>query len=212
MTRVARSPSPAGRRSGSSTRASKIDRTTRSRALVLGRHPGAEVHPLEHERAKRKHRLTDLVALGHRPSRLGRLDEIVDERVDALRARRAEKLDLGRRQVALREKPVAERVVDVVVDVRDPVDDPHDPPLLGLGLPLAGVRQDPVADLVREVELPSDPVRLLVVTEVPAEALAQHPVERVLPGMTERRVTGVVPEADRLDEVLVQPQSASHDA
>ena len=75
-----------------------------------------------------------------------------------------------------------------------------------------GVREDPVADLVREVELLGDPERLLVVTETTAEALAQRLVERVLAGVPERRVARVVPEPDRLDEILVQPQRPRDDA
>ena len=44
--------------------------------------------------------------------------------------------------------------------------------------------------------------------EVPAESLLQQRVERLLAGVAERRVPEVVTEADRLDEVLVQPQRA----
>ena len=64
----------------------------------------------------------------------------------------AEQLDLGPRQVGLGEDPVANRVVDVVVDVRDAVDDAHDLALERLRLLRARVREDAVADLVREVE------------------------------------------------------------
>ena len=42
--------------------------------------------------------------------------------------------------------------------------------------------------------------------------LAQHLVERFLARVPERRVTHVVPEADRLRQVLVQPQRAGDDA
>ena len=48
--------------------------------------------------------------------------------------------------------------------------------------------------------------------EVPAEALVQRVVERLLARMPERRVPHVVAEPDRLHEVLVQPQRPSHDA
>ena len=105
------------------------------------------------------------------PSR--RLDDVVDERVDPRRARAAEDRDLLARQVVLGEEPVAHRVVDVVVDVRDAVDEPHDLPLERLGLALARVREDPVADLVGEVERARDPQRLLVVAEATTEPLPQ---------------------------------------
>ena len=80
------------------------------------------------------------------------------------------------------------------------------------GLPLAGVREDAVADLVGEVEFPRDAERLLVVQEVAAEPLAQRLVERLLARVAERRVPGVVTEPDRLDQILVQPQRPSDDA
>ena len=48
------------------------------------------------------------------------------------------------------------------------------------------------------------PQRLLVVSETGAEALAQAAVERLLADVTKRRVPEIVPESDRLDEVLVQ--------
>ena len=110
------------------------------------------------------------------------------------------------------EQPVPHRVVDVVVDVRDAVDEPDDLPLERLRLLLAGVREDPVAHLVREVERACDPERLLVVPEAAAEALPERVVERVLARVPEGRVPGVVPEADRLDEILVQRQGARDDA
>ena len=83
----------------------------------------------------------------------------------------------------------------------------------------ARVVEDPVANLGRQVE--PAPValehlhhtqRVLVVPEVPAESLLQQRVERLLAGMSERRVPEVVTEADRLDEILVQPQRAGDPA
>jgi hypothetical protein len=50
------------------------------------------------------------------------------------------------------------------------------------------------------------------VPETPAEALAQRFVEGILARVPEGRVSHVVPEADRLDEVLVQPQRPGNDA
>ena len=78
---------------------------------------------------------------------------------------RAEHRDLVARQVALLEQAVADRVVDVVVDVGDAVDDADDLALERLGLLLARVREDAVADLVGQVQPLGDPQRLLVVPE-----------------------------------------------
>ena len=89
---------------------------------------------------------------------------------------------------------------------------PDDLALERLGLALAGVREDPVAHLVRQVQLLGDPQRLLVVAEAGAEALAQARVERLLAGVPERRVAHVVAEPDRLGQILVQPQRAGDDA
>ena len=211
MILVARSSSPGGRRAGSLHERVEDRAHDTAGALVLGPDLGAEIHPLEHERAQGEHRVPHLVALDDVARGLGRLDEVVDERVDPLRAGRAQQLDLVHGKVPLGQEPVAQRVVDVVVDVRDPVDDADDLPFVRLGLALARVREDPVADLVGEVQFPRDPERLLVVQEVAAEALAQGLVERLLACVPERRVTGVVPEPDRLHEVLVQPQRAGDD-
>jgi hypothetical protein len=68
------------------------------------------------------------------------------------------------------------------------------------------VREDPVADLLGEVERLGDAQRLLVVAKAPAEPLSERVVERFFARMAERRVARVVPEPDRLDEVLVQAQ------
>src|SRR4029078_6717071 len=98
------------------------------------------------------------------------------------------------------EQRVAQRVVDVVVDVRDAVDEPHDAPLERLRLDPPRMREDSLADLVRQVEPLRTAMRLLVVAEAQPEALAQRFVERVLAGMTERGVPEVVPEPDRLGQ------------
>ena len=63
----------------------------RAGALVLDARLRAEVDALEHERAQREHRAADLVALGDVALARGGLDQVVDERVDALRAGRAER-------------------------------------------------------------------------------------------------------------------------
>ena len=54
-----------------------------------------------------------------------------------------------------------------------------------------------------------DPQRVLVVAELPAEALLQARVEHRLADVPERRVAEVVTEPDRLGEVLVEAQRAS---
>ena len=109
---------------------------------MLRHHLRAEVDALEHERAEREHRVPYLVPLDDVAGGLGRLDEVVDERVDPLRARRAEQLDLVDGKVALGQEPVPQRVVDVVVDVGDPVDDADNLALVRLGLSLARVSED----------------------------------------------------------------------
>ena len=99
-----------------------------------------------------------------------------------------------------------------MVDVGDAVDQPDDLPLERLRLLLAGMREDAVAHLVREVERARDPQGLLVVAEAPAEALPERVVERIFACVPEGRVPRVVPEADRFDEILVQCQSTRDDA
>ena len=101
MTRVASSPSPGGRRSGSRDERVEDRAHHAPRALVLRHHVRAEIDVLEHEGAEREHRLPHLGALDDVAGGLGRLDEIVDERVDPLRARGAEELDLVEGKVAL---------------------------------------------------------------------------------------------------------------
>src|SRR5690349_10673147 len=149
----------------------------------------------EHEAAQREHRLADLVALDDVARVGGRLDEVVHERVDPAGAGVAERCDLLLRQVGHAEDAGADRVVDVVVDVRDAVDDADDLALERLRLDVAGVLEDAVAYLPREVEaapvaleMLDDAQRVLVVAESAPTALAQQLVERVLAGMAERRM------------------------
>ena len=61
---------------------------------------------------------------------------------------------------------------------------------------------------VASFELVDHAQRLKVVLE--AAVLAHAGVQRVLPGMSERRVAEVVREADGLDEVLIEPHGARH--
>ena len=103
------------------------------------------------------------------------------------------------------EDAVADRVVDVVVDVRDSIDDADDPcPRASPDRIVAGVSEDAVDDLQRQVEAARDLRRLLVV----AEAGLEQRVERRLARVAERRMTEVVAEPDRLGEILVQLQGS----
>ncbi len=167
------------------------------------------------KRAQVEHRLTDGVALDDVAGDGGRLDEIVDERVDAARAGIAEELDRLGGKVGRLEQAGAEGVVDVVVDVREAVDEAHDPPLVRLRLDRPGVLEDPVARLPREVQAApvaleplDDAKRVLVVAEPGRAALAEDLVERLLAGVPERRMAEVVTDRDRLGQILVEPQRA----
>jgi hypothetical protein len=138
----------------------------------------------------------------------------VHERVDPTRAGRAEQLDLGARQLGRIEHPGANGIVDVVVDIGDAIDQAHDLALQGVRLVRPGVVEDPVSHFGGQIqpapvalEHVDDSERVLVVAEAPSEALAQGFVERLLARVPEGRVSEVVAEADRLHEVLVQPQA-----
>jgi hypothetical protein len=91
-----------------------------------------------------------------------------------------------------------------VVDVRHTIDDPDNLALEGRRFLRTGVREDPVANLLGQVEGFRNPQRLLVVAEAPAEALLQSRGEGVLTSVPEGRMARVVPETDRLDEIFVQ--------
>jgi hypothetical protein len=93
---------------------------------LLGVLARAEVDVGEHEVAQLVHRGAGLRALDDRPGRGRVLDEVVHQRVDAVRAGVAQDRDRVARQVGLAQHARADRVVDVVVDVGDAIDDPHD--------------------------------------------------------------------------------------
>src|SRR5207302_10542598 len=101
-------------------------------------------------------------------------------------------------------------VVQVMVDIGDAVGEPGN-------LPLTGRRhghrprvvEDPVSNLPGQVQpvplvlqMLDDPQALFVVAEGPTEEWR----ERLLSEVAEGGVAQVVPEGDRLDEVLVQPE------
>ena len=182
-------------------------------AVVLGARRGAEVDGVEHELAQPQHRPADLVGLGDVAALARAGDDVAHQGVDPRRAGLPEQLDLRRRQVVLGEDPGADRVVDVVVDVGDPVDQSHHPTLERRRLAGAGVVEDPVADLLGQVqslalalELVDDPSEWRLCLNPSRPALAHRPVERLLADVAERRVAEVVPEPDRLGQVLVQGQ------
>jgi len=171
------------------------------------------VDALEHESAEGKHRLADLVALHDVARARGVLDHVVDERVDAERARVAEQGNRLRRQIGRIEVARAHRIVDVVVDVREAIDEPDDPALERLRILRPGVLEDAVAHLPRQVEAAAvalealhDTKRVLVVAKPVEAARAQQLVERLLAGVAEGRMADVVADGDRLGEILVQAQ------
>ena len=128
----------------------------------------------------------------------------------------AEHRDRPGGQLVLAQHARAHRVVDVVVDVGDAVDEAHDPTLeRARQRRAARVADDPVAHVVAQVEPRAlalehvdDAQRVLEVAEAAAEALGQARVEHRLADVPERRVAEVVPEPDRLDEVLVERERA----
>ena len=213
-TRVGRSPGArwysAGTSSGWSRKWANSVRTSADRLVLL--RPGlvAQVDALEEEVAQDVQGPEDLVGQPH-VGPLARLpDQVRDQRVHPLGVRPPEDLDGGRRQLRLVEDPGPHRVVHVVVDVRHPVGEPHD---LGLGggrlRHRPGVVDDAVAHFPREVEplalvleVLHDPKALLVVAERPLQERGKGLFAQV----AERCVAEVVPERDRLGEVLVQPQ------
>ena len=83
-----------------------------------------------------------------------------------------------------------------------------DPSLERLRIAVAGVGEDAVDDLEREVEPAGDLRRLLVV----AEAGLEERVERCLARVPERGMPEVVAEPDRLGEIFVQLQRAGDHA
>src|SRR6185437_8142506 len=150
---------------------------SRACAILLELRVRPEIDPLEHERPQGKHRTADLIALDDVALPLGALDEIVDERVDALRAAVSEQGHLCERELCRVEDPEADGIVDVVVDVGHAVDDPDDLALEARGLLRAGVREDSVANLFGEIQRLCDPQRLLVVPKAPIETLLQSRIE-----------------------------------
>src|SRR5207245_1706161 len=98
---------------------------------------------------KGEHGIAYILALDDVTGALGALDQVVDERVDAVRARVAERCELSLRKVLRLQNAEPQRVVDVVVDVGDAVDDANDLALERRRFAFAGVREDSVAYFLR---------------------------------------------------------------
>jgi hypothetical protein len=186
------------------------------RPLLFGPRLRPEVHPIEHELPQSQHRAANLLALPDVPLRSRPLHHVLHEQVNSRRPGLAEQRDFLLRQIVRRNNPRPHRVIDVVVDVSHPVDDAHHPPLERLGLPRPSVIEDPVQHLLGQIESPAiarqhlhHPQRVLVVPE-PHPVLLQLLVEHLLPDVPEGRVTEVVPQPDRLGQVLVQPKRPRH--
>jgi hypothetical protein len=136
-----------------------------------------------------------------------------------IRARRAQGGELGRR---LAHDPAPQGVVQVVVQVCDPVADSDDGRLQGAGrLAIVGrevrralaVPADPCPHLVGQVQRRQhlkDAQALLIVPEPLWQSRGVDGLERLvqslLAGVAKGRMADVVPECDRLGQVLVQPQ------
>src|SRR5207245_3598969 len=183
---------------------------------VLGAHGGTEVDALEHELTQRGHRGPRVGSLHDVARELRVLDHVVHERVYARGAVAPEHGDGLGGKLLLAQQAGADRVVDVVIDVGDAVDDAHDAPLERRGRARAArVPDDAVANGIAEVEpgavsleVLDDAQRMLVVAEVASEARFEAAIEDLLADVPEGRVSEVVPEADRLDEVLVERERA----
>ena len=172
-----------------------------------------EIHAREHEVAQAQHRAPHRLALHDVAGALGALEQVDHQGLDPLRPGGPEQVDLGDREVLEGQHAGPDGVVDVVVDVGDPVDEPHDPALQRGGRLGPGVAQDAVTDRPGEVQ-PLEPVdhaqRVLVVAKGPPPAPAHRLVQHLLAHVAEGRVPEVVPERDRLGQVLVERQSPGH--
>ena len=140
-------------------------------------------------------------------------NRIGDERIDALGVRRAEDLeDLGR-DIFHRNQTAPERIVEIVVDVGDAIGDPNHLAFQrircsrrGVGDAGAelGMTENAVANRKRQVETAPIPFQMIDYAKtllVVAEAREGFGQGR-LTGVPKWGVTKIVPESDRLDEIL----------
>ena len=162
--------------------------------LALG--DGVAVHALIEKFVEH---VPDLAHILRNADRAGaaRLDDVIDKRIDTAAVARAETGDDDLRQLALRNDPGADGVVQIVVQVRHMVAQPHDDRLAALLRMTVRVGKNADARLLAEIETFAvlldavhDAQRLLIV----AEAGTVNFVERPLPGVPERRMAEVMPQ------------------
>lgn len=166
--------------------------------------------------------LDDLSTIDWRANeRLRREDRTLDQGVDALAMSLSESLQRSFWHIFEANDTCSNGIFEVVVDVGDCVGELDD---LSLGAARAacklagemivrlGVLQDAVSRVICEIEAAScllkmidDPQALLVVAES-GEDLSKRSLAR----MTERRVTEIVAEPDRFNQVFVQSQGAGN--
>ena len=100
------------------------------------------------------------------------------------------------------------RIVNVMIYIRYPVGKAHYPALKGCRFLAVGVSVDPVPDLPGEVQslaLFFNNVHHSHALLIVAEASVANAVERTLARMTERRVSEIVSEGNRLRQGFVKP-------
>ena len=113
------------------------------------------------------------------------------------------------RQGVLRQDPGPDRVVQVVIDVGDAVGQAHDGGLPAVVRRAGGVVENAHPGLIAEVQPPPalfQPVHHPQTLRIVVEAAGHQFPQRPLPGVAEGGVPQVVPQADGLAQVLVQPQ------
>ena len=126
--------------------------------------------------------------------------------------RRAQNVRDIPRNIAFRQNPRTNRIVNVVVDVRNAVGRAHDLPLERLGDPRPCVSENRHAHLIGKVqpvaialELIHHAKRLLIVVK----RRSHHVRQRRLARVTKRRVPQIVPIGRGLGKIFIQPQRAA---
>ena len=126
----------------------------------------------------------------------------------------SENIRKGTRNLLFVENPRADRVVDIVIDIGDAIGKLDDAPFERGGLSCARVVHDPVFDFLGEVH----PVEIAVRFQefdhgegllIMAKTLRRNAVENLFADVSERRVSEIVTECDRLDEVFVETQGSA---
>ena len=126
--------------------------------------------------------------------------------------RRAQNVRNLARNIAFRQNPRTNRIVDVVIDIRNAVGRAHDLPLERLGNSRSRVPEDRHAHLIGKVqpvavafEFIHHAKRLLVVVKRRSHHIRQRRLARV----TKRRVPQIVPIGRGLGKIFIQPQRAA---